>query len=974
MPIPGLSRKVKSPKNWQRRSYYRRRPLRRSFSKKPIYTGRKKKFKLPPNLPKVIITVVALGIAFGGIFSIILLAWIAKDLPDPNRIIDRSIALSTKIYDRTGEELLYDVHGAEKRTFIELPEIPKHLKEATLTAEDRKFYEHKGISFTGIIRSVIKNVLTGSKVSGSTLTQQLVKNAILTPEKTYTRKIKEIILSYQIEKKFSKDEILQMYFNEIPYGSVAYGAEAAAQTYFGKKVEEISLAEAAILAALPQAPTYYSPYGSHTDALIGRQHWILDDMAELGYITAEDANRAKEEKLEFKKRAENITAPHFVMYVREYLTEKYGDLAVEQEGLQVITTLDLYKQEIAEEIITEIAEKNSTNYNANNAALIAVDPKTGQILSMVGSKDYFADPEPEDCTPGRDCVFDPQVNAGLRLRQPGSSFKPVVYTAAFKKGYTPNTVLYDVVTNFKNYDGKDYEPKNYDLEERGPVTIRKALQGSLNIPAVKTIYLTGVDNVIDVAEDLGYTSFTSRSRFGLSLVLGGGEVKLIEHVNASATLAREGEWHPPIAILEVKDKDGNILEEYKNKEKKVLNTQLARQINNILSDNEARAYVFGESNYLSLGGRPVCAKTGTTNDYRDAWTIGYTPSLAVGVWVGNNDNTAMKRGAAGGTVAAPIWHRFMSQVLGDTPVEIFKEPDEIKTDKPVLNGSIAEGIKVKVDKVSGKLATNLTPDSMVEEKVFRQTHCILHYINKDDPRGPAKPDLGSEQYQRWEEAVQRWAEENNYISEEPPTDYDTTHTSANKPTIEIPSPSQSQTITSRDFRAEVSASAPRGVKRVEYYLNDQLMKNVTASPFKLEVFIRDPQVKSGFYTLKAIAYDDVDNNRSDQIDLNFQLPSINSIFTWTDPISNTTLTSDDFPYTIGADLDETSNIKKIDLYYQDESGRTRYISTAYQFPGDKLISQWLNAPNAGTYKLYAEITNKSDGYSYQTEKITVVVE
>ena len=974
MPIPGLSTKTKSPKNWKRQNYYRRRSLRRSFGKKPVYTGRIKKIKLPANLSKIIITLVGLGIALVGIFSIIMLAWIAKDLPDPNRIIDRSIALSTKIYDRTGETLLYDIHGAEKRTFVELTTIPKHLKDATLTAEDRKFYEHKGISLTGIIRSVIKNITTGSKVGGSTLTQQLVKNAILSPEKKYSRKIKEIILSYQIEKKFSKNEILQMYFNEIPYGSVAYGAEAAAQTYFGKRVKEIDLAEAAILAALPQAPTYYSPYGSNTDALIARQHWILDDMAELGYITEEDARLAKAEKLEFKKRAENITAPHFVMYVKEYLTEKYGELAVEQEGLQVITTLDLYKQEIAEEIVTEIAEKNSTNYNANNAALIAIDTKTGQILSMIGSKDYFADPEPENCTPGRNCVFDPQVNAGLRLRQPGSSFKPVVYTAAFQKGYTPDTILYDVVTNFLNYDLKDYEPKNYDLKEHGPVTIRKALQGSLNIPAVKTIYLTGVDNVIDLAENLGYTSFTNRSRFGLSLVLGGGEVKLLEHVNAMAALAREGEWHPPIAILEIKDKDGNILEEYKKKEKKVLSTQFARQINNVLSDNAARAYVFGENNYLSLGGRPVAAKTGTTNDYRDAWTIGYTPSLAVGVWIGNNDNTAMKRGAAGGTVAAPIWHRFMSQVLGDTPIENFKEPDEIKTEKPVLNGSIAEGIKVKVDKISGKLATNLTPDSMVEEKIFRQTHCILHYINKDDPQGPSQPDLNSEQYKRWEEAVQRWAEENNYISEEPPTDYDTTHTSTNKPTVEITSPNQNQTITSRDFTAEVKTSSPRGIKRVEYYLENQLMKNVATPPFKLQVFISDPKIKNGFYALKAIAYDDVDNNKSDKIDLNFQLPSIAPIFDWTNPTGNTTLSADDFPYTINASLSPEANIKEINLYLEEESGNTRYISTAYQFPGNKLISQWLSAPTAGTHKLYAEITNRNDGYSYRSEEITIEIE
>ncbi|MFA6255233.1 MAG: penicillin-binding protein [Patescibacteria group bacterium] len=970
MPIPGLSVRTKSPQDWRKKSYFRRHLPKRGFGKKPIFTGRRK--KLPANLVKAGLTLGAFGIAFFGIVSIIMLAWIARDLPNPNRIIDRSIALSTKIYDRTGETLLYDVHGDEKRTFVSLTDIPESLKEATLTAEDRKFYEHGGISITGIIRSVIKNTLTGSKVGGSTLTQQLVKNAILSPEKKYTRKIKEVILSYQIEKKFSKDEILQMYFNEIPYGSVAYGAEAASQTYFGKGVKGLSLAETAILAALPQAPTYYSPYGGHIDALFARQHWILDSMAELGYITEQEAELAKAEKVEFKKRSENMMAPHFVMYVKEYLTEKYGDLVVEQEGLQVITTLDLYKQKIAEEAVAEAIEKNVKNYNANNAALVALDPKNGQILAMVGSKDYFADPAPEGCTPGKDCVFDPQVNAVTSLRQPGSSFKPIVYTAAFKKGYTPTTILYDVVTKFLNYDGRDYEPKNYDLKEHGPVTMRQALQGSLNIPAVKTIYLTGVDNVIDLAEDLGYTSFRDRSRFGLSLVLGGGEVKLLEHTNAYATLAREGEWHPPVAILEVKDKDGNILEEYKNKEKKVLATQTARQINNVLTDNASRAFIFGESNYLTLGGRPVAAKTGTTNDYHDAWTLGYTPSLAVGVWVGNNNNSEMKRGADGSIVAAPIWHTFMQRVLGDTPAEGFKEPDAVQTDKPVLNGSIAEGVKVKIDKTTGLLATNLTPESQVEEKTFRQVHCILYYINKDDPQGNSAPDLNDPQYPRWEEAVQRWAKENNIVSENPPTEYDTTHTTADQPKIEIVAPDSNQTITSRDFKATVTTSAPRGVTRVEYYLNDQLLKNVTTSPFNLEVFLEDPGLRSGFYTLKAIAYDDVDNNKSDQIELNFQLKALPAVLDWVKPTDNQDIKTKDFPYPIKVNLNNSSNIQKIDLYYETTDGQANYINTVRQFSDSQLNTQWLSPPPAGTYKLYAEITN-NDGYTYRGGEITVTV-
>jgi len=970
MPIPGLSMKTKSPQNWRKRSVLRQ-SRRAGFSLKPIFGGGgpKRKFKLPLNkIFKLGLTALVLIIAFGGIISIFILGWVANDLPNPNKIIDRSIALSTKIYDRTGETLLYDIHGAEKRSFVELSQIPEYLKNATITAEDRKFYEHGGVSFTGIIRSAIKNVLTGSKVGGSTLTQQLVKNAILSPEKKYTRKIKEVILSYQIEKKFSKNEILQMYFNEIPYGSVAYGAEAAAQTYFGKGVKDVTLAEAAILAALPQAPTYYSPYGTHTDALFSRQRWVLDSMAELGYITEEDAQKAKEEKVEFKKKSENILAPHFVMYVKEYLTEKYGESLVEQGGLKVITTLDLYKQKIAEDVITEAAENNAKNWQANNAALTAIDPKTGQILAMVGSKDYFADPAPENCTPGKDCVFDPQVNATISLRQPGSSFKPIVYAAAFKKGYTPETILYDVVTKFQNYDLKDYEPKNYDSKEHGPVTIRTALQGSLNIPAVKTIYLTGIDNVIDLAEDLGYTSLGERSRFGLSLVLGGGEVKLIEHVNAFATLGREGEWHPIVAILEVKDKDGNTLEEYKKVEKKVLETQVARQITDILSDNAARAYIFGANSSLQLGSRPVAAKTGTTNDYHDAWTIGYTPSLAAGVWVGNNNNAEMKRGADGSIVAGPIWHNFMSRVLGNTPIEEFKKPDPTETDKPVLNGSIAEGIKVKIDKISGKLATNLTPESTTEEKTFREIHNILYYINKDDPQGSTPPDRDSEQYRRWEEAVQRWAKENNFVSEEPPTEYDDVHTVADQPKIQITEPVANQSITSRDLTAQVTTQAPRGVSRVEYYLDGRLAQTVREAPFGLNITIEDPAITNGFYTLRAVAYDDIDNAASDEVSLNFQLPNIPSSFIWQNPTDGQTIKTRNFPFTIKAKLSRPESIQKIDLYYGGD-----YINTARQFPSGNLNLSWLQAPAAGSYTLTAEITN-NNGYTYKSEGIDITIE
>jgi len=905
------------------------------------FTGSIRGPKLPADLKRKLLMVAGVGLLVFVIGGMAFVGWVAKDLPNPDRIIDRTVAESTKIFDRTGEQLLFEIHGTEKRTIVKLEEIPQYLIDATLTAEDRNFYQHRGLSITGILRSYLKNLTTGSRVGGSTLTQQLVKNAILSPEKTYTRKLKEAILAYQIEKRFSKDEILQLYFNEIPYGSTAYGAEAAAQTYFGKSVRDITLAQAALLAALPKAPSFYSPYGSNIDELFGRQQFILNTMVDEGYLVREEADAAIAEKIEFRKRAEAITAPHFVMMVREQLVEKYGELAVEQGGLQVITTLDLYKQKLAEEVIDQLAKRNE-DYLATNAALVSIDPKTGQVLALVGSRDFFNE------------EIDGQVNVADRPRQPGSSFKPIVYAAVFQKGYTPETILYDVVTTFLNYDGRDYEPKNYNLAEHGPVTVRTALAGSLNIPAVKAIYLAGIDKVIDLAEALGYTTLSDRSRFGLSLVLGGGEVTLLEHTNAFGVFAREGEWHPVATLLEVRDKDGTVLEKFEKVEKKVLETQVARQINSILSDNSARAYIFGESNHLTLPNRPVAAKTGTTNDYHDAWTIGYTPSIATGVWVGNSNNDAMKRGADGSVLAAPIWQQFMARLLTGTPVEQFQPPTPTTSDKPVLNGSLAQGIKVKIDKTTGKLATNLTPENLIEEKTYREAHSILYYIDKDDPQGSAPPTRSGQQYDRWEAAVQRWAQENNYITEQPPTDFDDVHTSTNQPKITITSPTKNQTIAGRNFSASVSASAPRGVSRVEYYINNSLIGAATEPPFSLTTTLRDPSVSAGAYQLKVIAYDDVDNAGSDQITLTFQLSDLPPALTWQSPSSNASVASAAFPLQLRAIINEPSFVSQVDLFAKNDE-QTIFINTARQFPGGVMTISWAQPPPAGSYELRAEI-------------------
>jgi len=899
MPIPQLSRPKKYNQSWrkQKKKYYisRNKPRKPKTKKGAGFSSSAHQLKnfswRSLFLNKKFLKYSSILALTGILFILITVAWLSRSLPNPNQLIERQIAQSTKIYDRSGETILYEIHGEEKRTLINLEEIPDYVKWATIDIEDKDFYKHGGFSLWAMFRTAITNILRGRKAGGSTLTQQFIKNAVLTPEKTYTRKIKELILAYKVEKKFSKDEILQMYLNEIPYGSTAYGIEAASQRYFGKSVHDINLAEAAILAALPQAPSRYSPYGSNKNLLIQRQHYILDLMVKQGHTTEAKAEAAKQYGLEFRPQTDNITAPHFVMYVKEILSEKYGEKMIEQEGLKIYTTLDLYKQKIAEEVITEKAKNNETSYKATNAALISLDPKTGQILAMVGSRDYFEE------------KIDGQVNVTTSPRQPGSSMKPVVYATAFTKGYTPNTILYDVVTNFSHDPNEPYEPHNYDLKEHGPVTIRKALAGSLNIPAVKTIYLAGIDNVLDLAEDLGYTSLADRDRFGLSLVLGGGEVKLIEHANAFSAFAREGEIYPLTAILRIEDRNGNIIEEFKEqKSKKVLDPKISRLINNILSDNDARAYAFGASNWLTLGGRPVGVKTGTTNDYRDAWTIGYTPSIVTGVWVGNNDNSPMERGAAGGAVAAPIWHDYMQKILGDTPIEYFREPEILKTNKPVLDGEIGGAQKIKIDRASGLLATEYTPASFVVEKTYRQDHCLLYYIDKNDPQGdqPEKPEKDP-QFELWESRVLEWANKaTSTTTEAPPTEYDDLHKPENQPVFKILAPANNQTIMESLLTVNIKASAPRGINRAEYYINNNLIHANYNYPFNLEKQI--DFLNNGFHNLKVRVCDDIDNCSEKSLEFNLildQEPGVQDIdISWQEPISGAALNKIDFPLNI----------------------------------------------------------------------------
>ncbi len=939
MPIPQLDKKnIIIPKKI---SPKKRKKRKKSFFKKIIFTTLKLSL---------------IGGILGALFLGGTILWFSRDLPSPDKLIERKIPLSTKIFDRTGKNVLYEIHGNQKRTFIPIEEIPKYTIQATIAMEDKHFFEHKGFSLWGIFRGVVIAKLQGKRMQGgSTITQQLIKNAILTNERSVKRKIKELILAWRIEKKFNKEEILQMYFNEIPYGSTAYGIEAASNLYFNKHVKNLTIAESAILAALPKAPTYYSPYGSHKDKLITRQRYILKLMLEQGYIDEEQYKEALNEELHFHPHKEKIIAPHFVMYIKELLTKKYGEKMVEQGGLSVITTLDLYKQKKAEEAIEKYAQKNEEKYNATNEALVAIDPKTGQILAMVGSRDYF------------DMKNDGNVNVAIRLRQPGSSLKPLVYATAFSIGYTPETILYDVKTNFGVQGAKEYIPYNYDLKFRGPITIRKSLGGSLNVPAVKTLYLVGIDKVIENAQKMGYTTLNDKKRFGLSLVLGGAEVKLLEHVGAYGTFARDGLYHKPVGILEIKNSQGKTIEKYTKNEKRIFSEQTARLLNDVLSDNSARAWAFGENNNLVLKSRPVAAKTGTTNDYRDAWTIGYTPSLVAGVWVGNNNGKAMKRGAGGSTVAAPIWRTFMQSVLGDpktgSPVETFTKPKKEEIKKAILKGEIGEEIILKIDKFSQKLATEYTPEEAVEEKKFKEIHSILYYVDKNNPRGekPEHPE-NDPQFNAWEKGIKEWLknlkeeDRKKFDYDLPPTEYDDLHIPENQPTLLVNNIKDNQNITNDEFFIDITTSAPRGVKKVKYWIDNTLIDTVTMEPFDLYWIVDS---LNGEHILKISSYDDVLNSKTISIPINININYKPLEIIWLSPVNNQTVFNANFPLTISTVFSRINRINKIDFYAKNLSDQKKILINSIIKPKKKNISiQWNKKPNKnGFYKIFLIVSN-----------------
>lgn len=539
--------------------------------------------------------------------------------------------------------------------FVPLSQMPKGLQAATIAIEDKDFYKHGAVDLRGITRALYSIVFKQQLQGGSTITQQLVKNSLLTSDRTIQRKIKEIILAFVTETMYTKDQILEMYLNQVPYGGTAYGVEAASQTYFGKRVKDLNLSESAFLAGLPEAPTTYSPFGAYPELAKARQATVLKKMYEQDYIKQKEEKDAQAETLHFQKLPNTIAAPHFVLYVKDLLEKKYGARVVEQGGLKVITSLDLKLQEFVQETVaTEVA--SLTKQKVSNGASLVTNPATGEILAMVGSRDYF------------DNKIDGNVNVTLALRQPGSAIKPINYAVGLLKGYTAATPLVDQPTCFPNPGHPNYCPVNYDGKYRGAVQIRFALGNSLNIPAVKMLSANGVEAMIATASAMGITTFKDPERYGLSLTLGGGEVTMLEMATAFGVFANQGYRVDLQPILKVTDTNGKILQEYKPPAskifgKKVLPEEVAFIISHILLDNGARRDVFGEYSQLRIGNQPVSAKTGTTNDLRDNWTIGYTDSFVVTTWVGNNDNSPMGYLASGVTGAAPIWNKIMTYLL-----------------------------------------------------------------------------------------------------------------------------------------------------------------------------------------------------------------------------------------------------------------------------------------------------------------------
>lgn len=794
-----------------------------------------------------VVSILATAIAFG---------YFAKDLPSPTKLTDRSPNQSTKILDRNGK-LLYNVYGDQNRTLVKLDKIPKDLQHATIAIEDKNFYHHKGFDFSGIARSFKELIVEKQLQGGSTLTQQLVKNALLTTERTVTRKIKEIILSIQIERRYSKDEILQIYLNEIPYGGTAWGVEAASNQYFGKDVSELNLTESAILAGLPQSPSVYSPFASDSKAYIARTTAVLRRMREDGYITKEKEAAALKElpTVKFASFGQGIKAPHFAIYVKKLLEEKYGEQRVLQGGLQVTTSLDLDIQEQTQKIVADqVNSAQNKKLKVGNGAAVVENSKTGEILALVGSKDYFA--------------TDIQGNfdvATQGLRQPGSSLKPFNYLTGFGKGYTPSTLWLDQRTDF----GGGYTPLNYDSNYFAPGQTRYVLANSLNIPAVEHLAVIGLPAMLKTLSNFGITTLNKPDTYGLSLTLGGGAIKLYELTNAYSILGNQGKYHPTVAILKVTDSNGKVLEEFKPKD----GTQLVPYtqvylIDNILSDKNAKSQGYGTFWANRLHFRDgIGVKTGTSEYKTDNWTFGYTNSYTVGVWVGNNDNTPMNPALASGvTGAAPIYHDVMEMVLKGKPQENFPRPEGI--------------VELQVDSQTGMRPNPDNPNVPVRTEVFEKTNLpafddMRVKVRICKPSGllstPACEAAGQAEDRYYLVLYDPYSKQfpermKSYCNPCPPTEKDNTVTSteSQKPTVVITSPGKNAVV-GKNFSVEATVTSSVNIADVKFSINPAVTstKSDNSAPYKVNY----TNIAAGAYTITVLATDDAGNSTSSSVQI-----------------------------------------------------------------------------------------------------------
>ncbi len=781
---------------------------------------------------------------------VVVFAWYGRNLPDPGKV-KRESGFSTQILDRTGKEVLYDVFEDKDRKFVSIADVPKFLKDATVAIEDKDFYKHRGFDPMAALR-IAKNLVTrGRLIGGSTLTQQLVKNVLLTQERSLPRKIKEFMLSLRIEKNYSKEEILQMYFNETPYGGTAWGVAAASQQYFGKEVKDLTLTESVILAGLPQAPSRYSPYVSgNSKAFIPRATDVARRMREDGYITKEQETQVLSElnKVAFKGKGTKISAPHFVMFVKQKLEEMYGPSVLESGGLKVITSLDWDLQQKAEAIVKSEVDKVTGSLNIKNGSSVNMDTNTGEILSMVGSKSYF------------EATIDGEVNVALRLRQPGSSIKPLVYATALLKGFTPASVLADVVTEFPGKDeNTPYIPKNYDGKEHGLLHLREALGSSINIPAVKLLALVGVDDVLRQGFKMGIPSLdptqATLSRVGLSMALGGAEVRLIDLVSAYSSFANGGYKVTPVAILKVLDSKGKVVYENKLvKPEKVIDEKVAFLMNMILSDNNARTLTFSANSLLNLGSRPVAVKTGTTNDLRDNWTVGWTRDSIVGVWVGNNDNEKMKNVASGVSGAGPIWRKQILNLLAKRPDKPFDVPSgvsQVEVDKVsgypnhdgfasykewIIDGTLPSGpdpihTKLKICKSD----TNRLADQVnIQRGNFDEKEFVV--IKESDPL-TAKG--------LWQKGIDDWIIKQTDSIYKPPTEVCNPESEID---IKIISPDNQSRVEGDEVTIRFEVASGKPITRVELFVDDNLEQVMGEPPF-----VKKIKLTQGQHKVKVVA-------------------------------------------------------------------------------------------------------------------------